>query len=477
VRRGGRPTAFQAGLIALVAIVVLTYLGFAKDIPFTRPFEVSAVFENAPPIRQGTEVRIAGVNVGKVSGVEAVGEDSPAVKVSMKLEDDALPLHEDAELKARPRIFLEGNLFIDVRPGTPGGEVVGDGHTFPVSQTSAPVQVDQVLGTLQTDTREDLRDLLAGYGEAVKGEPEQGEDDDQDPSTEGQTAGQSLNDSLEFSAGALRGQAIVSDALLGTEPHDLSKLLAGQRRIMAALSSREGLLQGLIVNFNTTMGALAAEQRSLRATVRLLPRVLEAARPALDDLNAAFPSTRAWALELVPGVRELPATIDAAFPWIAQARPLLSEAELGGLVDDLRPAVDDFAGFVDGELRLLPELDLFNRCQLRVILPTGEQRIADGALTTGLRSYEEFWQTLVGLGSESQNFDGNGSYVRFQPGGGDDLVATGPVGRGGPLYANATAPPLGTRPARTPKPPYRPNVRCHTQDPPDLNAARIGGGP
>ena len=54
-------------------ILVLAYLGFTKDIPFTRPFELKAVFQNAPPIqtnsagpdrrrrrRQGLEGRAAG---------------------------------------------------------------------------------------------------------------------------------------------------------------------------------------------------------------------------------------------------------------------------------------------------------------------------------------------------------------------------------------------------------------------------------
>jgi phospholipid/cholesterol/gamma-HCH transport system substrate-binding protein len=473
----GRFTAYQVGLIAIVLLVIAVFLAFTKDIPFTTPFQVSAVFENAPPIQKNTAVRIAGVEVGKVSDVQAVGGDSPAVKVTIKLQDDALPLHEDAVIKARPRIFFEGNLFLDVSPGTPGAETVEDGHTFPVSQTSAPVQIDQVLGTLTSDTREDLQKLLKGYGEAVNGAPQEGEDEDQDPSTEGQTAGQSLNDSLEFSADALRGTAIVNDALLGAELHDLSKLIGGQQKVMAALSSNESQLKSLITNFNVTMGALAAEQDNLRETVRLLPRVLEAARPALDNLNAAFPSTRAWALEMVPGVRETPATIDAAFPWIDQTRALLSKAELRGLVDDLSPAVDDFAQFTNGQLDLLPEIDLFNRCQYEVVLPTGEQVIEDGNLSTGIESYKEFWQAMVGLAGESANFTGNGNYVRFQAGGGGFPINTGPVGRSGQFFANATAAPLGTRPARSPKPPYRPRFACHRNDPADLNAARIGGGP
>ena len=475
-RHTPRVSAFLAGLIALAVIAIGVYLSFSKDIPFTRPFQVKAVFENSPPIQRNQAVRIAGVDVGKVSDVEPVGGDSPAVTVTMKLDDEALPLHRDAEIKVRPRIFFEGNLFFDLKPGTPSAPELEDGDTIPASQTSAPVQLDQVLGTLKANTREDLRKLLVGYGGALGGRPQPGEDADQDPGVQGETAGQALNDSLAYSADALRGGAIVNEATLGTELHDLSKLISSQQRITAALSSRERQLQELITNFNTTMGALAAEDTNLRATVRELPRVLEAANPALDELNAAFPSTRAWALEMIPGTRELPATIDAGFPWIRQTRALLSPAELQGLVDDLRPAVDDFARFTDGQIQLLPQLDLFNRCQLRVVLPTQEQRIEDGPLSTGLRNYEEFFQVLVSLTGESQNFDGNGSYARVQSGGGGFPVQTPQVGIS-PLHGTASAPPLGTRPARGPRPPYRPNAPCHKQAVPDLSSARIGGGP
>jgi len=474
---GSRFTPFQAGLIALIVIVIGAFLGASKDIPFTKPFQLKAAFENAPPIHKGQAVRIAGVDVGKVSAVEPLGGDSPAVVVTMKLKDEALPIHRDAQIKVRERLFFEGNLFFDIRPGTPDAGEIGDGGTIPASQTSAPVQLDQVLGTLTTDTREDLQKLLIGYGDALNGEPQPGEDDDQDPATKGQTGAEALNDSLKYSAGALRGGAVVNDATLGTDLHDLSKLIGSQQKIFAALSSREAPLKDLITNFNITMGALAAEEAGLRGTIRELPQVLEAARPALDNLNAAFPSTRAWALEMIPGVRETPATIDAGFPWIRQTSALLSPAELQGLVDDLQPAVGDFAQFTEGQLDFLPVLDDFNRCQLEVVLPTQEQRIDDGALSTGLRNYEEFFQTMVSLAGESQNFDGNGSYVRFQAGGGPFAVQTPPVGSSGPLHSGVSEQPLGTRPAKAPKPPYRPNVKCHTQTVPNLSDARIGGGP
>jgi phospholipid/cholesterol/gamma-HCH transport system substrate-binding protein len=478
---GRQITAFRAGLIGILLILGLAYLGSTKDIPFTRPFELQAVFQNAPPIQNNSAVRIAGVEVGKVAKVEPLGGDSPGVRVTMKLKDDALPIHKDAQVEIRERIFLEGNLFFNIKPGTPDSPDLDDGDTIPVTQTSAPVQLDQVLGTLQTNTRKDLRNLLVGYGEALNGQPEPGEDADQDPDTKGETGGQSLNDSLQYAPEALKNSAIVNEATLGTDLHDISKLIAGNQKVTAALSSREGSLKDLITNFNITTGALAAQESDLSATVRELPKVLEAARPALDNLNAAFPATRAWALEMIPGVRETPATLKAGFPWVRQTKALLRPSELQGLVDDLQPAVDDFAKFVNGQIELLPVLDLFNRCQSDVVLPSGETVIQDGAMSTGLKNYQEFLQALQGFVGAGQNFTGNGIYTRYQPGGGAYPVQTGAVGAGGRVpqarHGNATAPPLGTRPVRGPKPPKKPNATCYKQGVPDLNAAKIGAGP
>ena len=257
---------------------------------------------------------------------------------------------------------------------------------------------------------------------------------------------------------------------------DLSKLIGSQRKVFGALASRENQLKELVTNFNTTVGALAAEESNLSETVAELPQVLEAANPALDNLNAAFPPTRAFALEIIPGVRETPATIEAGFPWVRQTRALLSQPELQGLVDELRPAVSDFAAFVDGQIDLLPQLNLFNRCQLEVVLPTQEQRIEDGNLSTGLRNYEEFFQTLVSLAGESQNFDGNGSYVRFQAGGGGYQIQTPTVGAS-PLFANATEPPLGSSPGQGTEAPLQAELRLSSQRGPGSERRQDRGRP
>jgi virulence factor Mce-like protein len=479
---GRERTPFQVGAIAIVVLGILVYLGFSKDIPFVNPpYELKAVFSDAQNMSTRSPVRIAGVEVGQVTGVEEYSEDSELTVVTMELKDDALPIHEDAELKIRPRIFLEGNFFVELDPGTGSEPALDDGDTVPAAQTSSSVQLDEILTSLQSDTREDLQKLIQGYGDSLNGEPQPGEDDDQEPMTRGETAAESLNDSLDTAPDALRGIALVNDAALGTELHDLSELVIGQSRVSEALAAKEEQLKDFVTNFNRTMAAFAAEEDNLQRTIRLLPEVLEQANPALDSLNASLPPTRAFAREILPGVRETPATIEVSFPWIEQVRALVSPAELQGLVNDLRPAIDDLAQLTDDSVELLPMVDDTSRCFIENVLPAGDIVIdvPNYPHETGVENYKEFWQSQVALSGESQNFDGNGQYTRFQPGGGTQTLSTGNTNLGGPpMFANPNLPSLGSiprYPAR--KPPYRRDVKCHNNALPKVNENAVRGTP
>jgi phospholipid/cholesterol/gamma-HCH transport system substrate-binding protein len=459
------------GLIALAVILVLTYLGFTKDIPFTKPYTVNAVFQSANSIRVGSPVRIAGVEVGKVKEIKADEDNPDAAVVVLQIDDDGLPLHEDATAKIRPRIFLEGNFFVDLESGSPEADELENGGTIKVTQTATPVQLDEVLTTLQADTRQDLKDVLHALAVALNSEPTPAEDRAADPSVRGETAAKSFNDAYDDIPEAERSTAIVLDALLGTEPNaDLSRLIDGTARTTGALIRNENALRGLITNFNATMAAFASESGNLSRSIGELPGTLESANRALTALNEAFPPTRAFAREILPGVRETPATIEAALPWIDQARPLMGPNELGGLAQELAPATEDLAKLTDRALDLLPQTDLASKCARDVILPTGDVVIED-EFTTGVENYKEFFYTLVGLSGEGQNFDGNGMYVRFQTGGGAEALSLGSASSNtGELFGNAVAVPLGNRPFYPGrKPPYRPTATCYKQARPNLN--------
>jgi phospholipid/cholesterol/gamma-HCH transport system substrate-binding protein len=466
---------FRAGLIALVVTVLGTYLAFTKDIPFTSDRQISAVFRTSNLIAERSPVRIAGVDVGKVVRVERY-EDTDLARVTMTLEDDTA-VHADATLKIRPRLFLEGNFYLDLKPGTPGAGALDDGGVIPLAQTSTPVQLDQVLTALQSDTRGSLQDAVKGFGDALGSEPSAGDDARQDPAVRGLTGGEALSETLKTSPESLEGTAVVFDGLLGQRPGDLKRTVRGFGRTMRALGEQEAQLGSLVSDFNTTMAAFAVRSDDVRQTVRELAGTVGAARPAFASLRDATPATRRFAQNLTASLPELPGTIDAALPWLAQAAPLLSDAELGGLLEELQPATADLASLGEASRRWLPKIDAFDRCVTEVLLPTANLEVDDGELSAGVENYKEFWYAMVGQASEGQSFDGNGSFLRLQAPAGPSIVKTGKTNFAEEaMFGKPALPPLRTRPAYSNQlPPLRRDRPCHENPVPDVNGpASIG---
>src|SRR5687768_9423675 len=306
----------------------------------------------------------------------------------MEMKDEGLPLHNDATLKIRSRMFLEGNFFVDLSPGTPGGDEVDDGDTIPVTRTSTPVQLDELLTALQTDDRERLQELLDGLGDGLSGKPSAADDRDQDPDVRGESAAKSLNDSLDEAPASLKGSAQVNRALLGTEPHDLSKLIAGLDKVVTALGTNEEQLKAFITNFNRFFSSFAAEEENLNEAIRLLAPTVEHARDSLTSLNDALPDLAGFARDLTPGVQETQRTIREVTPWLSQAERLFSGSELGGLLDSLRPATASLARAAADSRGFLTETNLTSRCFNDVILPAGDTVINEGPFTTGASAFK-----------------------------------------------------------------------------------------
>ena len=137
---------------------------------------------------------------------------------------------------------------------------------------------------------------------------------------------------------------------------------------------------------------------------------------------------------------------------------------------DLKPLTRSLAEFTDSSTTLLPLTDRASKCARDVILPTGDVVILD-EFQTGRENYKDFFYAMVGLAAEGQNFDGNGTYVRFQTGGGSNTVSLGEGNLGSqPQYGALPTAPLGNRPAFTGrKPPFNTSQPCFKQQRPDLN--------
>ncbi|MBV8944603.1 MAG: MCE family protein [Solirubrobacterales bacterium] len=478
-RHRARVSNLTAGLIAAVVVAVAVYLAFGGATPFAgSPFVLKALFTSQTELHIPSPVRIAGVDVGQVTSVQRVGGSSDAAVVTMHIDGNGLPIHANATAAVQSRIFLEGNFYVDLRPGSPNAPLLASGATLPAANTSGPVQLDRVLAALTSNARANLQTLVQGFGAGLNSAPTPGQDATQDPSVRGLTGGQALNESLRYSADAFKASAIVNQALLGVEPHDLSRSVVGNEQVFRALASRQAELQGFVTTFDATMRALAARQQDLSNTIAALPPLLRTADRALTSLDASFGPTRQFAKTILAGVEQLGPTIDAALPWLAQATALVSRRELGGLVADLAPAVEQTASTIRATTALVSASDQLARCVTHNLVPTGNQVIQDPPVSSGMPIYQELLSSAVGIAGAAQNFDGNGRYLRSTPAGGSTLVQTSNLGSQGPLFGNAVLPPLGTRPAWPGQAPaVNSSTPCFQNTPPDVNRVATGAGP
>ncbi len=438
---------FTAGLIAIVVIAVASFFGFTKANPFASPYELQAVFKDANNLKPGSPVRIAGVEVGKVKGVEANRNGTATVK--MEVKDEGLPIHDDATLKVRPRIFLEGNFFVDLHPGSPSAPILEEGEPIGPTQTAAPVQFGDLLAALQSDTRSDLQVFLKEYAKGLEGRGAAG-----------------FNEALRSGGDAFRNLAIVNQAALGNEPtKDVQRLLQGQGRLSRALAADEGALKGLVSNLNVTAAAFAREDVALEASIPALRDTLRVGRPALGSLNSALPSLRAFAVDALPGVRSSGPTLREALPFMRQARGLFSREELRGTARELRLQIPPLALLNRRLVPFLGEARTLSSCTSNVLTPWARSPIPnpDEPGNDNELVYRQFNRGLVGLAGESRLSDGNSSYFHTS-------AVPGINRREGSITVRPAAPAdLGNQP-----PPRRPDVPCETQEPPNMNAP---GGP
>jgi virulence factor Mce-like protein len=438
-------SVFKAGVLAITVIVLLAFFGFTKANPFANPYELKALFRDVENLKPRSPVRIAGVDVGKVIKVEPK-DGGGAAEVTMELKGDALPLREDARLQIRSRIFLEGNFFVDIEPGSPSSDELADGSTVPVTQTATTVTLPDILDTLDADIRGDLQTFLHEYGTvALQG-----------------GGARAFNRAIPSFKPAYRYGALTNDALLGLEPdRDIQRLLRGQQKTFAALSDRPRALQELVTDLNTTAGAIARADTQLEAAIPALRDTLTVGYPALGELNAALPTLSAFSRDALPGVRSSAPALAAATPWMRQARFLVQEDELKGLAADLRQAVPNLVRLNSRLIPFLHQMRALSSCTNNVLVPWVEDEIPsieEG--NSGHLVREQINRSFVGLAGESRVHDANTPVFHIQ-GVNPFKLAAGEIEPGAPQNPNMP-------------PPHRPDVPCETQEPPNLSAP---GGP
>jgi len=452
--RASQASHFRAGLIALALAALVLFLGFNKGIPGRHHYTVNVVFPSAAglltgsSVHPGSPVRVAGVNIGEVDSIEK-GKGSTAI-VGLKITDAGRPIHTDATAKIRPRLFLEGNFAIELSPGSPSAPTIKDGGTIPVTQTARSVALYEVLNTFDRATRDDLRGLVKEFAATLDHGGAQG-----------------LRRTYRQAPGALRNVAVASEATLGTEPHDLSELVAASARTAAAVDSRRRDLAELITTFDRNATLLASRRRELARSIAGLDSLTHEAPSQLRAVDSATGPLTRFARASEQPLRESPPVLDAALPFLKVADQLVAPNNAPALVRDLRPTVHTLAAIEAPLGDLLSLVTPVTGCVRDHALPVLTSKLDDGQLSTGQRVIDEFLHASGGLVSSSQNFDGNGFYTRYSFGSGQDLVATGT----GEQQTFAFGQYQGSRPAKPQQePPFRPNAPCEDQAPTNLTA-------
>jgi phospholipid/cholesterol/gamma-HCH transport system substrate-binding protein len=450
--RRHRRDPLKVGILVVVLIGAASYWTFTKHLPFVHGYRVHAIFTSANQLKKGSPVRIAGVDVGKVSGVSR-GPGS-TMDVTMDIEGKGLPIHRDATVKIKPRLFLEGGFFVALDPGSPSAPSMRSGGTIPLPQTTTPVQFHQILTALDHDTRAQFKSTLRVTADALDKE-----------------TARSLRALAPQLAPTFKDVAVVSQSLLGTTPHDLSSFIAATSRITGTLAQHDTELAGAITGLNRTAGALASTDGSLSATIREADALLQSAPADLAAFRSALPPLAKVSAAVLPAMRIAPRVLDETSAFLTQLAGLSSPRELRGLVDKLAPTIRGFPAFEQRLNTLFGLVEAGTDCVEQRLLPAINEKVPDGALSSGRSAFQDLVHGLVGLASASQDFDGNGPWIRYLAAAGTETVSLGSLTNG--LVGNSNQPITGSRPVwlgPLDDSVYRPDVSCTTQTPPDLTA-------
>jgi virulence factor Mce-like protein len=475
-RRGGlHPLAVS--FIVILATVAITYYAFTHSIPFETHFTLNALVNNSVNVRSGSPVRIAGIDVGAVTGV-APGPGQ-TTKITFTLNDDGLPVHRDATLRIRDRLFLEGGYYLELNPGTPSAPIAKDGFEIPESQTSTPVQFYKVLSTFDSPTRDNLQNLLNTMNQAFSAPPGQ-------PLSQSGAAG--FKRAVSQLTPTLKDVAWVSRALRGTQPGDVRTLLTSTANVTSTLAGVSPQLVDLIHSLNVTSTALAATDGNLGQTIVGLDEVLKVAPATLEAIDRSLPAVVNLSNALTPALKVAPPLITQVTQSVEQLGTIVTPPEQQRFLAALNATFVEFPTVQYELMSVFPITKPISDCLHTHVTPILKSEVPDGSLSTGRPVWQDFAHFLPGVAGATASFDGNGPYTRVLANAGTDSITGGILGKLpliGPLIGPivGTAPPgggslLGARPAWVgdlSSSAFHPEVPCTSQAVPSLASPAAAG--
>lgn len=324
---------------AVVALVVLSVVvaGYILNheglrLPFieSSPFTINAEFSTAQAVTpgQGQSVRVSGVQIGTVGGV-TLKNGVAVVQLSINQQYKNL-IHENWTALLRPKTGLK-DMFIELAPGRGPSPVAKAGYTIPVANTQPDIDVDEILGSLDADSRAYLQLLVNGAGAGLAGK-----------------GGSELAQVLERYEPTHRDLARVNGAI-AVRGADLRQLVNSLQRLNSALADEQGQIVQLVDSSAKVFHAFASEDGNISQTVKLLPGTLAQTTATLQKVRTFANLLGPTSTNLLPAARALPSA-NAALVSLAepstpivqnQIRPFVIAAQ--PLVRQLQPAAANLA--------------------------------------------------------------------------------------------------------------------------------------
>ncbi|HEX8068138.1 MAG TPA: MlaD family protein [Thermoleophilaceae bacterium] len=316
------------GLIAAtVAVYVLAHQRLRFPVFDEEPIHMKVELPSAQAVTsgQGQSVRVSGVEIGSIAGVDL--EEGHAV-VDLEIERKYAGLvRDDATALLRPKTGLK-DMFLEVDPGD--GRPLGEGGVIPLGNAVQDVNLDEILAMLDADTREYVLLLVHGAGKGLEGR------------------GRDLREVFRLFEPTHRDLARLNTAV-ATRRSSLRHLVHSLRDLSVELGGKEEDLAELVDSAAHVFRAYASEDRNISTAVRELPGALRQTTRTLGEVERLANVLRPTSDNLRPAARAVGRAQVALRPLAKEGEPLLRERirpfvrESRPLVRALRPASRDLA--------------------------------------------------------------------------------------------------------------------------------------
>src|SRR5919112_3867366 len=222
-------------------VLLFLWLAFGGTIPLKpQKYEVKASFPEATTLAEQADVRIAGVNVGKVR-LKDLDKGGTATRVWMTIEPQYAPLPEDTKAVLRQKTLL-GETYVELTPGSKNAPKIKDGEEIEPGKIEPTVELDEILQIFDKDTKQAFRAWIKDSALITRN-----------------GGGKDLNAAL----GNLDGFATDGADVLGVlnkQRQALRLLVRNTGQVFGALNERSGQLSSLIRNSHSVFSATAQQQ-------------------------------------------------------------------------------------------------------------------------------------------------------------------------------------------------------------------------